>query len=53
MKAWKVIFKNGETAVIRLAGKSLSFRECVEILAYNGYTYNDIHSLDEILEVVF
>lgn len=52
MKAWKVIFKNGENTVVRVAGKSISFRECLEILNFSGYTHTDIHSLDELWEEV-
>ena len=52
-KAWKAILKNGAITMIRVAGKNTSFRECLEILDYRGYTANDIQSLDEVWEVAY
>ena len=46
-KAWRVVFKDGTYTMVRVAKKSVSFRQCLEILDYRGYTHTDIWSLDE------
>ena len=53
IRAWKAILQNGAITMVRVAGKNLTFRECLEILDYRGYTANDIQSLDEVWEAVY
>lgn len=52
-RSWKALLKNGEVAMVRVAGKDLTFKECLDILDFRGYTVNDIQSLDEIWEAVY
>lgn len=47
LRVWKAVLKNGAITIVRVAGKNISFKECLEILDYRGYTANDILSLDE------
>ena len=51
-RAWKAILKDGDSTMVRVAGKDITFKECFDILDFRGYTVNDIHSLDEIWEEV-
>ena len=46
-RAWKVFLTDGSFIVVRLYKKSVSFRQCLEILDWRGYTYSDIQSMDE------
>lgn len=49
-KAWKAVLQDGSYTMIRLYGKNVSFKECLDILDYRGYVHTDIQNLEEVWE---
>ena len=52
-KVWKVFLKDGSFTMVRLAGKNVSFRQCIEILDFWGYEIEEIKSLEQQWEVAY
>ena len=46
-KVWKAVLQDGSFTMVRVYGKNVSFKQCLEILDYRGYTATDIQSLEE------
>lgn len=50
LRVWKVTLQDGAFTVVRVSGKSLSVRDCIEILEYRGYKDTDIKVMEEVFE---
>jgi hypothetical protein len=50
MMAWAVELQDGAVTIVREEDRNLTFKECVDILDYRGYSHTEIKSMTEVVE---